>query len=150
LNPATANCIRPNPEGMSNGKSVVPIDFVNIFVIIHGMEYTITYYDEDVQTVCLSLPTTLRARYASLTLRMQQAGPNLGEPHTKALGNGLFELRLKGREGIARVFYCVRVGRRIVMLHGFIKKTSKTPLNERQIAEKRMKEIKNDDARSAD
>ena len=70
-------------------------------------------------------------------------GPNLGEPHTEAFGGGLFELRLKGAEGIARVFYCTLVGRRIVMLHGFVKKTQKTPPRERRIAEARLKEIKN-------
>ena len=69
-------------------------------------------------------------------------GPNLGEPHTKAFGDGLFELRLKGAEGIARVFFCTLVGKRIVMLHGFIKKTDKTPAREREIAEIRLKEIK--------
>jgi phage-related protein len=110
------------------------------------MEYTITYYSDGVQAACLSLPASLQARYASLTRRMKQVGPNLGEPHTQAMGGGLFELRLKGREGIARVFYCTRVGRQIVMLHSFVKKTEKTPLNERRIAEKRMQEIKNADA----
>ena len=49
-------------------------------------------------------------------------GPNLGEPHTKAFGDGLLDLRLKGADGIARVFFCTRVGRRIVMLHSFVKK----------------------------
>jgi phage-related protein len=67
----------------------------------------------------------------------------LGEPHTEAFGGGLFELRLKGAEGIARVFYCTQVGRRVVMLHSFIKKTQKTPVSERRIAEQRLKEIKN-------
>jgi phage-related protein len=109
------------------------------------MEYTITYYSEAVQTACRALPKTLRARYFNLTDRMAISGPNLGNPHTKAFGDGLFELRLKGGEGIARVFYCTRVGRRIVMLHCFIKRTGKTPLNDRRIAERRMKEIKNDD-----
>ena len=69
-------------------------------------------------------------------------GPNLGEPHTKAFGSGLFELRLKGAEGIARVFFCTLVGHRIVMLHSFIKKSNKTPPREREIAEARMKEVK--------
>jgi phage-related protein len=110
------------------------------------MEYTIAYYSAQVQADCQALPVSLQARYISLTRRMQQTGPNLGEPHTKALGAGLFELRLKGAEGIARVFYCTQVGRRIVMLHGFIKKSEKIPPSERRIAEKRMKEIKNDDA----
>jgi phage-related protein len=111
------------------------------------MEYTIAYYNDAVQESILALPQTLRARYFSLTDRMVISGPNLGDPHTKAFGDGLFELRLKGKEGIARVFYCTRVGRRIVMLHGFIKKTDKMPPNERRIAERRMKEIKNADAR---
>ena len=71
-------------------------------------------------------------------------GPNLGEPHTKAFGAGLFELRLKGAEGIARVFYCTLVGRRIVMLHGFVKKSAKTPLRDRILAEARMKEVKHE------
>lgn len=73
---------------------------------------------------------------------MQALGPNLGEPHTKAFGNGLFELRLKGAEGIARVFFCTIIGRRVVMLHSFVKKTDKTPLRELAVAESRLKEIK--------
>jgi phage-related protein len=54
----------------------------------------------------------------------------------------LFEIRLKGREGIARVFYCTVVNQRIVMLHQFIKKTDKTPLKELNIARQRLKDIK--------
>jgi phage-related protein len=110
------------------------------------VDYTITYYSEAVQVDILNLPDTLAARYVVLTRRMVALGPNLGEPHTKAFGEGLFELRLKGAEGIARVFFCTLVGRRIVMLHSFIKKTGKTPPRERRIAEARMKEIKHEDA----
>jgi phage-related protein len=77
---------------------------------------------------------------------MVALGPNLGEPHTKAFGEGLFELRLKGAEGIARVFFCTLVGRRIVMLHSFVKKSQKTSPRERRVAEVRMKEIKSEDA----
>ena len=73
---------------------------------------------------------------------MLDFGPNLKEPHTKALGNGLFELRLKSREGIARVLYCTVVGRSIIMLHVFIKKSKKTPRRELEIAIQRMQEIK--------
>lgn len=107
------------------------------------MFYTIHYYNEDVEDEVLSLPATLLARYLNLTDRMAVAGANLGEPHTKAFGGGLFELRLKGAEGIARVFYCTLVGRRIIMLHSFVKKSDKTPPAERRIAEHRLKEIKN-------
>ncbi|WP_413649227.1 type II toxin-antitoxin system RelE/ParE family toxin [Pantoea sp. B65] len=71
-------------------------------------------------------------------------GGNLGEPHTSAFGNGLFELRVKGNEGIGRVFFCAVVGKRIVMLHSFIKKTPKTPRKELSIAEARLREVKNE------
>jgi phage-related protein len=106
------------------------------------VDYAITYYSEAVQEEILELPDTLAARYIVLTRRMVALGPNLGEPHTKAFGNGLFELRLKGAEGIARVFFCTIVGRRIVMLHSFVKKTNKTPIRELEIAETRLKETK--------
>ncbi|TFL11270.1 type II toxin-antitoxin system RelE/ParE family toxin [Pusillimonas caeni] len=107
------------------------------------MSYSIHYYSEDVEAKVLALPKTLLARYFSLTDRMILMGANLGEPHTKAFGGGLFELRLKGAEGVARVFYCTRIERRIVMLHSFVKKTEKTPPAERRIAEARLKEIQN-------
>ena len=106
------------------------------------MDYTISYYSDDLQAQITELPDTLAARYVVLTRRMIALGPNLGEPLTKAFGDGLFELRLKGAEGIARVFFCTLVGKRIVMLHSFIKKSDRTPLRERAVAETRMKEIK--------
>jgi phage-related protein len=106
------------------------------------VDYTINYYSDSVQEQIMDLPDTLAARYIVLTRRMIALGPNLGEPHTKGFGDGLFELRLKGAEGIARVFFCTLVGRRIVMLHSFIKKSERTPSRERETAETRMKEIK--------
>lgn len=106
------------------------------------MAYSITYYSEAVQEEIMSLPDTLQARYIGLTARMMEYGANLGQPHTEAFGGGLFELRLKGAEGIARVFYCTLVGRKIVMLHSFVKKSQRTPVHERKIAEARMKEVK--------
>lgn len=70
------------------------------------MSYVIDYYSESVRANIAALPATLRVRYVVLTSRMAEHGPNLGEPHTESFGDGLFELRLKGAEGIARVFYC--------------------------------------------
>ena len=90
----------------------------------------------------MELPDTLAARYIVLTRRMIALGPNIGEPHAKAFGDGLFELRLKGAEGIARVFFCTLVGKRIVMRHSFIEKSERTPTREREVAETRMKEIR--------
>jgi len=110
------------------------------------VDYSIEYFSEAVQEQILLLPDTLAARYIVLTRRMVVLGPNLGEPHTKAFGDGLFELRLKGAEGIARVFYCTLIGRRIVMLHSFVKKSARTPVRDREIAESRLKEIKRENS----
>ena len=96
------------------------------------MTYTIDYYSPDIQEQILTLPDGLAGRYVILTKRMKQVGANLHEPHTKAMGDGLFELRLKAL-----------VGKRIVMLHSFVKKTDKTPPDDLRLAIKRMKEVKN-------
>ena len=88
------------------------------------------------------MPAGFVARFLRYAERMERYGPDLGMPHTRAMGEGLFELRLKVAEGIVRVFYCTLVGRRIVMLHQFIKKSEKTPRKEVAIARRRMKEVK--------
>ena len=90
----------------------------------------------------MALPATVQARYINLTRRMAEFGPNLGLPHTDAFGGGLFELRLKGAEGLARVFFCTLVDKDIVMLHCFVKKSQKTPAKELNIARNRLQEIK--------
>lgn len=108
------------------------------------MTWTIEYPYGDVEQFVLRLPVGLSAKYLHLTDLMLEFGANLGLPHTKPMSNGLFELRVKGKEGIARVFYCTKVGKRIIMLHAFIKKTPKTPPNELRKAEKRLGEVKNE------
>ena len=108
------------------------------------MNYTINYYSDEVMMEIFSLPETLQSKYIYLSNRMKESGANLSEPHTKALGDGLFELRLKGAEGIARVFYCTLIGSQIMMLHSFVKKTQKIPLKELRIAQTRMHEVKNE------
>ena len=62
-------------------------------------------------------------------------------PRTRAMGNGLFEMRAKGREGIGRAFYCTLVGEQIVILHTIVKKTEKTPARELEVARSRLKEV---------
>jgi phage-related protein len=108
------------------------------------MAFLIDFYSEKVKIEVASLPKTLLARFIALADRMEQYGPNLGEPHTQSMGGGLFEMRLKGAEGIARVFYCSIVERRIVMLHSFVKKSQETPRKELDMARKRLLEIKRD------
>lgn len=106
------------------------------------MTYTIRYYSPDVLEQIFELPISLQARYIALTQRMIEYGPHLGLPHTDSFGGGLFELRLKGIEGIARVFFCTVVEREIVMLHSFVKKSQKTPDKELRLAKLRMREVK--------
>ncbi len=107
------------------------------------MSWQIMYYSEALQEALLASPPGIQARYIHITQRMLSVGPDLGMPHTRALGQGLFEIRAKAEEGIGRVFYCTLVGERIVILHTFVKKTQTTPDKELRIARRRMKEIKN-------
>jgi len=69
-------------------------------------------------------------------------GPNLGMPYTKPMGDGLFEIRAKGKEGIGRSLFCTVKGRRIIILNSFVKKSQKIPKSELKTAIKRMKEVK--------
>ena len=113
----------------------------NKYVTIDTM-WKIEYSCKDIEKFILSLPPGLGARYVRLSELMMEFGANLGMPHTRAMSDGLFELRIKGKEGIARVFYCTQVEERIVMLHGFVKKSQKTPQKELRIARHRLLEVK--------
>ena len=105
------------------------------------MSWTIEYFSEAVRLEINALPFGIRASYVRLTELLEEFGLNLRMPHSRAMGEGLFELRPKGREGIARVFYCTQVGKRIIVLHSFIKKTGETPKRELEIARKRLREV---------
>ena len=105
------------------------------------MSWTIDYYSEDVRLEVETLPVGIRASYARLTELLEEFGLELRMPHSRAMGGGLFELRPRGREGIARVFYCTKVGRKIIILHSFIKKTNETPKRELDIARRRQREV---------
>jgi phage-related protein len=103
--------------------------------------WTIGYYSEEVRLAIEALPVGIRASYARLADLLEEFGVDLRMPHSRAMGGGLFELRLRGSEGIARVFYCTKVGKRIVILHSFVKKTQETPKRELEIARKRQREV---------
>ena len=104
--------------------------------------WQIEYYSERVEAEIDALPDGMLARYLRYTNSWQKYGPNLGMPHSRAMGDGLFELRVKAKEGVARVFFCTVIERRIVVLHSFIKKTQKTPKRELNVARRRLKEVK--------
>ena len=110
------------------------------------MTWIIAYYSEAVQVWTDNLPVGIRAMYTRITECMMVSWLNLVMPYTRALGDDLFEIRVKGKEGIARVFYCTIVGNTIIMLHGFVKKTQKTPPRELETARGRLQELSNEDA----
>jgi phage-related protein len=103
--------------------------------------WKVTFCNVRVEREILALPDGLLARFLRCAERLEAFGPDLGMPHTRPMGRGLFELRLKATEGIGRVLYCTVSGRRIVVLHQFVKKTQKTPAREIALTRRRMKEL---------
>ena len=105
------------------------------------MAFDIEYFHSRVLDEIESWPADMLANYARLIELLAEFGPNLRLPHSRAMGDGLFELRPRGRSGIGRAFYCFMVGKRVVVLHAFVKKTQQTPDRELKMARKRVKEI---------
>mgnify|MGYP000042697645 FL=1 len=110
------------------------------------MKWRILYYNRNLEQEILNLPDGLLARYFHLTDLMIEFGSNLGLPHTKAIDKGLFELRIKSKEGIARVFFCTKIGKKIIILHSYIKKSQKIPKRELKLAISRMNEVKENES----
>ena len=105
------------------------------------MAYQIDYFHQRVLTEIEAWPVDVLADYARLIELLAQHGPSLRLPHSRAFGDRLFELRPRGRSGIGRAFYCFLLGKRIVVVHAFIKKTQETPDKELKLARKRVKEL---------
>lgn len=106
------------------------------------MPYSIEYFHPRVLAEIEAWPADVLADYARLVELLMEHGPNLRLPHSRAFGDGLFELRPKGRSGIGRAFYCFLLSRRILVLHAFVKKSHQTPDRELKLARKRLKEIR--------
>ncbi|MCB5162338.1 type II toxin-antitoxin system RelE/ParE family toxin [Marinomonas algarum] len=104
------------------------------------MDWEINFY-EGVEDQILNMPPKVQARMIKLLELMEKYGANLGPPHTQAMGDGLFEIRAKAKEGIGRGLFCYLKGNRIHVLHVFIKKSQKTPKNELKLARERQKEV---------
>ncbi len=105
------------------------------------MPWTITFYSEKVEAETLALPPSILANFLRIAELIEEFGPNLGRPHTAPLGQGLFEIRAKGREGIARTVFCTVAGDEIVIVVTVIKKGSKIPKRSMEVARQRMKEV---------
>jgi len=107
------------------------------------MVWTICFVNAAAEAEISALPLDMQAHFARLTDLFRNHGLGaMREPYAKHLSGKLWELRLKGRDGIARSIYVAASGQRVVVLRTFIKKTEKTPQRELEIAATRMKEIR--------
>jgi phage-related protein len=106
------------------------------------MPWQVEILNETVAAEIAALPADMQARFLRLAERITVAGlESVGEPHVKHLQGKLWELRLTGRDGIARALYVTATGRRVVVVRAFVKKTEKTPPAEIALALRRAKEI---------
>jgi phage-related protein len=90
-----------------------------------------------------ALSEGMRARLARIATLIEDKGlERVGAPHVKHLQGPLWEIRLKGRSGISRALYVTAVGRRVVIVRVFVKKTAKTPRRELELALSRAKLVR--------
>jgi len=68
--------------------------------------------------------------------------PAVHEPHVKHLEAKLWEMRMKGRDGIARAIYVTSSEERVIVVHAFTKKSQATPTRALEVARTRAREVK--------
>ncbi len=107
------------------------------------MAYQIDYFHPRLLKEIEAWPESIKTDYARIVELLMDYGHDLRMPYSRAMGNGLFEIRPKGKDGIGRALYCFQAGQRIIILHAFIKKSQATPRKELLLALKRMKEVIN-------
>lgn len=105
------------------------------------MKWQVTFYNEKVKLHSAAFPKGVLANFLHVVGLIEKFGPRIGIPYTRPLGSGLFEIRARGKEGIARVMFCMLPGKELVLLNAFIKKSQKTPSREIALARKRMREL---------
>ncbi|MEZ6074070.1 MAG: type II toxin-antitoxin system RelE/ParE family toxin [Pirellulales bacterium] len=107
------------------------------------MAWVVELLDDRVQEELESLPEDMKARFRRIVELIQGYGlERVHEPHIKHLQGLLWEMRMKGRDGISRAIYVTAKGRRVVVVRVFLKKTRKTPKREIAMALARAKEVK--------
>jgi phage-related protein len=108
------------------------------------MHWTITVTPE-AEAELLALPADLQARFVHVGELLETFGPQkVGMPHVRPLEGKLWEMRMTGRDGIARAVYVARSGQRLIVLHVFIKKTQKTPRKAIEMAYARLRRMNDD------
>jgi len=105
------------------------------------MTWTVETLDHRVDAELDALPADMRDRFGRIARLLEAFGPQqVREPYVKPLGGKLWEMRMKGRDGIARAAYVAASGRRLVVVHVFVKKTQKTPRAAMETAMRRAEE----------
>jgi phage-related protein len=90
-----------------------------------------------------ALPADMRARFGHIAMLIEAKGlENVRAPHVKHLDGRLWEIRMQGRSGISRAIYVTALGKRVVVVRVFVKKTEKTPQQELEIARQRARDVK--------
>ena len=106
------------------------------------MSWSVQFLDETVRAALSALPAEIRARFARIVSLIEAHGlERVHEPYVKHREGKLWEMRMKGRDGIARAAYVTASGHRVVVVHVFVKKTQKTPRREIEMALRRAKEV---------
>jgi phage-related protein len=107
------------------------------------VSWTVEALNDAVIAEIEALPKDMRAKFEHISLMIMSFGlEKMREPYVKHIEGPLWEMRLIGRDGIARAFYVTARGKRVVVLRAFRKKTQKTPRSEIELALKRIKEVK--------
>jgi len=105
------------------------------------MPWVVELLDDRVRDELEALPPDMQARFRRIVELIQGYGlERVHEPHVKHLEGALWEMRMKGKDGIARAVYVTATGRRVVVVRVFVKKTQKTPRREIETALKRAQE----------
>lgn len=90
-----------------------------------------------------SLSDDARQRFLRIAELIEKHGAAaMHEPHVKHLEGKLYEMRMKGKDGISRAMYVTAMGERVVVVHAFVKKTQRTPSRALELARQRAKEVK--------
>ncbi len=106
------------------------------------MGWSVEFLDASVEAALDAMPRDIRARFERIVHLIESHGLTLlREPYVKHLEGPVWEMRMKGRDGIARAAYVTATRQRVVVVHVFGKKTQKTPRREIEIALKRAKEV---------
>jgi phage-related protein len=106
------------------------------------VSWSFVFLNAEVKGELDALPAEVRANFERIVGLVQAMGlERVHEPYIKHLEDRIWEMRLRGRDGIARALYVTATGRRVVILRVFAKKTQKTPRREIELARQRAKEV---------